>query len=127
MMKYIKTFEKLNNKGYWVETDRVFENWANWVNEDDKNKKMRYVNDVIEKLTGHFGVNKKFNSRSLTKIIEQIFDKTMANTYGHNIQVDQKTLNTICRQMEVEKEDGDFIDEDVNIIINILDTEFSGE
>ena len=114
-MKTIKTFEQYDGR------DNP-EFLARWVYEETyEDKKSVFTNDVIEYLTGYFGIGKRYNRKSLTKIINDIFDMKMLNKpvkYDYN--------SKICRQMDVKKYDGDFDDEDSSMIENIIDVIWKG-
>lgn len=90
---------------------------AKWVYEDSyEDKKNMFTNDVIEYLTSYFGIGKRYNRKSLTKIINDIFDFKMKN-----IPYDYDSNAKICRQMDVKKIDGEFDDEESRMIETIID------
>jgi hypothetical protein len=114
-MKKLKTFEQYGDQ----RDDPEF--LARWVYEENyKDKKTVFTNDVIEYLTSYFGIGKRYNRKSLTKIINDIFDLRMLNkpiNYDYN--------SKICRQMDVKKYD-DFNDEESSIIESIIDVIWNG-
>jgi hypothetical protein len=92
-MKTLKTFEQ-----YGDERDDP-EFLARCVHEETyKDKKRVFTNDVIEYLTGYFGIVRDIIEKSLTKIINDIFDFNMKNV-PYNYDSNAK----ICRQMDVKK------------------------
>jgi len=78
-----------------------------WVyEENDEDKKSMFIHDVIEYLTSHFGIGKRFNRKTLSKTLSDVFDLKMGTKkikYDYN--------SKICRQMDVKKVNGDFNDE----------------
>ena len=111
-MEYLKKYENYDD-----------ESVSKWYLESDyKERKRIYVWDTIEYLTGYFGIGKRFNGNTLSKLIGQYFDfKNGKGKFPENIDL------KIARQMDADKKDGDFIDEHMDVIMNILELIWDGE
>lgn len=105
---------------YYENYDESVSKWH--LETDYKERKRIYVWDTIEYLTGYFGIGKRFNRNTLSKLIGQYFNfKNGKGKYPENIEL------KIARQMDADKDDGEFIDEHLNIIMNILESIWNAE
>jgi hypothetical protein len=121
-MKYLETYENHSDK----QKEKDLNNpdfLARWVYEDTyADKKKTYTWDTIEYLTSYFGISKKFNRKSLTKILNDVFDHKMDKK-----KIQYEYIDKICRQMDIKKIDGDFDLDESSILITIIDMIFDGE